>query len=89
MKARIPDKTQAALTCPNCGPSTALVVRTNQRTKGQFLGCPNYDDPLVNCKYTQSIPEDVRLRLEAWPDFWAGDTNGDQPFSAENRKEIT
>ena len=51
------DKTEVALTCPNCGPATKLVVRTNGYTGHQFLGCPNYPE----CEFTQELPESLKM----------------------------
>ena len=45
-------------TCPNCGIAHLLVIRTNRTTQEQFLGCPNWPE----CRYTEPLPEDVRLR---------------------------
>lgn len=45
-------------TCPNCGVAHRLTIRTNRATQEQFLGCPNWPE----CKHTEPLPEDVRLR---------------------------
>lgn len=56
---KLPDGKESAVSCPDCGPATLLVVRTNSKTKNQFLGCSNYPD----CRYTQPLPESVKMRL--------------------------
>lgn len=57
MKRRYRRKTAKA--CPECGPATNLVVRTNERTKTQFLGCENFPE----CKHTEEIPTDMAMEL--------------------------
>ncbi len=46
-----------AKACPLCGPTNRLVIRENQATGVQFLGCPNWPD----CNYSEPIPEEIRM----------------------------
>lgn len=49
--------------CPYCEEN--LVVRVNRQTGKLFLGCMNYPD----CKYTQSIPDDLETERNLhWDD---------------------
>ena len=50
---------EIAKTCPKCGPSDRLVIRVNQSTRQQFLGCFNWP----KCEYTEPLPVDLELRL--------------------------
>ncbi len=47
--------------CPHCG--SPLVVRTNGETAEEFLGCQAYPE----CKFTQPIPVDIKLRMQGAP----------------------
>ncbi len=42
--------------CPDCG--RELVVRTNRRTGGDFLGCSGWP----RCSYTEPIPQGLVMR---------------------------
>ena len=49
-----PMTTEIAKTCPRCAPDR-LVVRTNKTTGHEFLGCPNWPEPvstLSRCRST-------------------------------------
>ena len=50
---------EIAKTCPECGPATRLVLRTNKATNQKFLGCPSWP----RCEYTEPLPLDQELRL--------------------------
>jgi len=49
---------ESQIACPECGPSTRLVVRTNRQNQSQFLGCPKWPE----CNHTRPIPESWRLK---------------------------
>ena len=55
-----------SLTCDNCLPGTEMVVRENSHSGELFLGCPNYPE----CKYTEPIPESVRMREAGQPELF-------------------
>jgi len=59
----LPDGTETELICEWCTPPPKLIVRTNRRNGGQFLGCPNW--PL--CYFTREIPEYLRLEIAGQP----------------------
>ena len=59
----IKDGTEVAKSCPNCGPATNLVIRTNRKNNSRFLGCPNWPE----CTHTESIPESIKMRLAEQP----------------------
>lgn len=44
-------------TCPNYGPATPLIKRTNRNTGSEFLGCARYPE----CSHTEEIPEWYRM----------------------------
>ena len=50
--------TAVSIACPNCGPSTQLVIRENNYTGAMFLACPNYPA----CQHTQEIPESLNMQ---------------------------
>jgi ssDNA-binding Zn-finger/Zn-ribbon topoisomerase 1 len=52
------DNSEVNQYCPNCVPLRKLIVKTNQHTERQFLGCPNWPD----CDYTTEIPESMRMK---------------------------
>jgi ssDNA-binding Zn-finger/Zn-ribbon topoisomerase 1 len=52
------DGQTVAVSCPNCGVATKMVVRTNDTTGKQFLGCPNYPQ----CKAALPLPTDLVLK---------------------------
>ena len=54
----IGDRVNPAITCPECGPATPLIERTNSVNGSTFLGCSRYPE----CTYTRSIPESWRMR---------------------------
>ena len=56
----LPDRMEVSLTCPECGPTVKLIVRTNRTTGSQFLGCPNWP----GCLFTRQIPQDLILRAQ-------------------------
>lgn len=60
------DGTEAKITCPDCG-SPILVVRTNNQNGGQFLGCPKWPE----CKHTQPIPEEWKMRAQGARELWS------------------
>lgn len=43
--------------CPQCGPATPLIKRTNRHNGSEFLGCTRYPE----CNHTEEIPEWYRL----------------------------
>ena len=70
----LPDGQQMKRECPHCKDagrgSVFLVVRTNRQNRSQFLGCPNWP----RCRYTEPIPESVKMRLMGQPMLF-GDEN--------------
>jgi len=64
MKELLSNGTETEKTCPLCG--AKLIVRTNRTTQHQFLGCPRWPD----CQHTESIPEQIRMRLSGQPELF-------------------
>lgn len=62
----IRDGKPSGVPCPDCGPGTILVVRTNSITGGRFLACPRF--PL--CRHTEAIPESIRMKLAGEPSLF-------------------
>lgn len=60
---KLPNGKKMAITCPECGVGTHLIVRTNRSQGHQFLGCENWPD----CNYTRSIPESIRMEAAGQP----------------------
>lgn len=50
--------------CPKCG--QPLVERVNGETGETFLGCSQFP----TCKYTELLPESVRMRRAGQPDMF-------------------
>jgi ssDNA-binding Zn-finger/Zn-ribbon topoisomerase 1 len=59
MATKLKDRTETNRGCPDCGPNTKLIVRTNRVNGSQFLGCPNWP----GCKYSAPIPESLLMEL--------------------------
>jgi ssDNA-binding Zn-finger/Zn-ribbon topoisomerase 1 len=54
--------------CPKCGVATPLVVRKNNTTGEEFLGCSNYMPGLPDhCTYTEPLPEALRMQQQGQP----------------------
>lgn len=63
---KLPDGQLTNKACPNCGPSTQLVIRTNKVNGLNFLACPNFP----TCKHTENVPEDMKMRLSGQPSLF-------------------
>lgn len=63
-KQKWEDGLEAKIICPECG-SPVLVVRTNSKNGGQFLGCPRWPE----CKHSEPIPESWKMRAQGQPEL--------------------
>lgn len=59
---KLADNTPVSVTCPVCGPTVKLIIKTSSINGSQFLGCPNFP----SCRYTQAISEDLKLTLAGY-----------------------
>jgi ssDNA-binding Zn-finger/Zn-ribbon topoisomerase 1 len=58
-KPQLQDGLETTIVCPACQLNPPrLIVKTNRRNQGQFLGCPNWPE----CHHTQPIPEHMILQ---------------------------
>jgi ssDNA-binding Zn-finger/Zn-ribbon topoisomerase 1 len=55
---KLQDNAEVERTCPKCGPTVKLIVKTNRLNDNQFLGCPRW--PM--CDHTEPIPEALRMQ---------------------------
>lgn len=56
---------ETLIECPEC--QAKLLIKTNNLTGHQFLGCPNYPD----CRHTQRIPQEWKLRAQGQPELFS------------------
>ena len=57
---KLQDGAQTTILCKHCQLSPPnLIVRTNRKTGGQFLGCPNFPE----CTYKEPIPESMYMQV--------------------------
>jgi ssDNA-binding Zn-finger/Zn-ribbon topoisomerase 1 len=57
-EANLPDNTPVERSCPRCGPTVRLLVKTNRHNGTQFLGCPRWPE----CDHTEPVPEALRMQ---------------------------
>lgn len=55
--------TRITKTCPKCG--QPLEIKRNHETQQEFLGCSGWIE--TGCKYTEPLPEHIRLRRAGQP----------------------
>ena len=59
MHIKLTENAESAILCHECAiEPQKLVVKTNRKTGGQFLGCPRYPD----CRHTEPIPEAMLMQ---------------------------
>ncbi len=49
-------------TCPDCG--QPLEIKKNRTTGHEFLGCSGWRPDGSGCKYTEPLPEAIKLRRQ-------------------------
>ncbi len=56
--------------CPKCG--KPLEIRKNRETGHEFLGCTMWRPDSEGCKYTEPLPEAIKLRRQGYQDMFGG-----------------
>jgi ssDNA-binding Zn-finger/Zn-ribbon topoisomerase 1 len=54
--------------CPKC--HQPLEIKTNRETGHEFLGCSGWKPGGQGCKYTEELPEAIKLRRAGQPDMF-------------------
>lgn len=57
------DGQEVIKSCPECGPATKLVMRTNRKTGKRFLSCPNWP----RCGHSENVPEAIKMEMSGQP----------------------